>query len=187
MKYLFSILMTLLFLTAFCQDTIPKPSLPPGRFIGTIKSVHDGDTYGFTRDDGTKDRIRLAWVDCPELFSPPYVLKAQPFGVQTGNYVRELIGGKRLLVDSLSTDIYGRQISLVYVPMTDSTFLNLSALLVQNGYAWVVKKGTPPDAYLTLRQAQKTARDSKLGLWALPGRKYTPAWWRKNHGKKVEQ
>lgn len=165
-----------------------EPSLPPGRFIGTIKSVHDGDTYGFTRRDGTRDRIRLGWVDCPELFSPPYVLKAQPFGVQTGNYVRDLIGGKTVLIDSLSTDEYGRQVSLVYIPVNDTTFVSLSPLLVQNGYAWVVKKYIKdPELYAVLKQAQKTARDSKLGLWALPGRKYTPAWWRKNHGKKVEQ
>lgn len=174
--------------TAFSQDTLPpKPTLPPGRFIGTIKSVHDGDTYGFTRQDGQKDRIRLGWVDCPELFSPPYVLLAQPFGIQTGNYVRNLIGGKQLLIDSLSTDMYGRQVSLVYIPINDTTFVNLSSILVQEGYAWVLKKGTPPDAYILLRQAQKNAQSSKLGLWGLPGRKVTPAFWRKNHGSKFKQ
>lgn len=133
-----------------------------------VLAVHDGDSFRVQYEDGTKEWVRLEGVDCPEVISN-HISKNQAFGLQAATFVRDWIKGDTLLVDSLTTDLYGR--TIVSALTKDS--VNISEYLVTNGYAWYLDKN-----YRTL---QEQAKDSKLGLWGLPGRKLRPATFRQNN------
>lgn len=137
----------------------------------TVMAVHDGDSYNVKFEDGSKEWIRLYGVDCPEVISN-HITKNQPYGVQTGDHVRSLLKGKQVTIDTLKRDPYDRLVSKVL--LNDST--DLSTYLVRNGYAWSLVK-----AY---DQIQKNAKQSKIGLWGLSGRKLKPATFRKKNWRK---
>lgn len=57
---------------------------------GTGVGVHDGDTLVVEWEDGSKDKIRLFGVDCPET-EVKGRWETQPYGRKASTFVRELL------------------------------------------------------------------------------------------------
>ncbi|GAG64351.1 unnamed protein product, partial [marine sediment metagenome] len=123
-----------------------------------VVRVIDGDTIEI--EGGEK--VRYLGIDTPETKHPQKPV--QYYGKEASNKNKELVGGKkiRLESDAQDKDKYGRL--LRYVFLEDGTFVNLE--LVKRGYA---KAYTMPpnvkykDEFI---KAQRIARKNNLGLWA---------------------
>lgn len=121
-----------------------------------VVDVYDGDT--FTLDTG--DRIRLRWVNTPEL--KPYEEKADEARALTAG----LLMGKEVTLSygPNTRDGYGRLIASVKVGDQD-----LALALVEKGLGHIF--AIPPvDEDLTdLVKAQGEARKAGLGIWSVDG------------------
>ena len=166
------ILITLLFpFTLFSQDTV------------LIKAVHDGDSYKIQWKTGEIEWVRLWGVDCPEVISN-HITQNQPYGVQAGNFVRNWLKGQSVVIDTTSSqdDPFERRVvkikldSALYprISIVPGEYINdLSTFLVVTGNAWWLDP--------SLKDYQTMAKETKIGLWGLPGRKLRPETWRKRN------
>ena len=107
MQKLIFVAFLLLWETSYSQDTLSfrdKSIIVASTATNaTVMAVHDGDSYKVKMDNGETKWIRLWGVDCPEVISN-HINKNQPYGVQSVNTIRQLIKGKRVIVDSVTTD-----------------------------------------------------------------------------------
>lgn len=114
--------------------------------------VFDGDTVEL----GNGERVRLLGMNTPE--------RGQPYANVATDALRELVAGAevRLEKDITDRDIYGRLLRYVWV---GDILLNLE--MVKRGYA--NSYTVPPDVkhQEEILQAERGARESRLGLWAL--------------------
>ena len=106
--------------------------------------------------------------------SPEY---KQAFGLQAKKQLQTLISRRKLTIENMDTDRYGRTVALVQT--TDGTDVNEE--MVRTGMAWVYDQYCRrEDVCARLRQAENEARSAKRGLWAEENP--TPPWlWRKEH------
>ena len=112
--------------------------------------------------------VRLGEIDAPE--------KDQPHADAARAALRELILDRELELRVLEKDRYGRTVARAYV---QSRRLDVNALLVSQGHAWVYRRHLRDAALLDLERA---AREAQRGLWALPETQRAPPWtWRKAH------
>lgn len=142
-----------------------------------VLAVHDGDSYK-VRFDSTNEIVwvRLYGIDCPEVVSN-HITNSQPYGRETGDFVRNLIKGKPVQVDSLGEDVYGRMVAKVTFNGTD-----LTQFLLTYGYGWYLQNSKLSSEEISkLKSLQEFAKNTKQGLWALPGRKLRPSTWRSRH------
>jgi len=148
-----------------------------------VRAVHDGDSYKIQWKSGEIEWVRLWGIDCPEVMSN-HIKRNQPYGVQTGNFVRSVLKGQSIVIDTsvVQDDPFLRRVvkvkldSALYsrIDSVPGEYVNdLSTYLVLNGYAWWVDR--------TLQDDMELAKDSKIGLWSLSGRKLRPATWRKKN------
>jgi micrococcal nuclease len=117
-----------------------------------VVSVYDGDTL--TLD--TRDKVRLRWVNTPELRPP------EEYGAEARDLVSSLVLQKRVsLLTSGGRDGYGRLLSGVVVDGK-----NLSVALLEAGLAHVFI--IPPDNtdLKPLFSAQSRARAARRGIWS---------------------
>lgn len=121
-----------------------------------VVDVYDGDT--FTLDTG--DRVRLQWVNTPEL--KPYEPKSEEARALTASIVM----GKEvdLSYGPTTRDGYGRLIASVKVGDQD-----LALALVEKGLGHVFAIPPVHTDLGVLVAAQGEARDSQLGIWAVEG------------------
>ncbi|MDP3733546.1 MAG: thermonuclease family protein [Candidatus Daviesbacteria bacterium] len=126
-----------------------------------VTKVIDGDTIDI---EGGK-RVRLLGVDTPETKDPRKPV--QCFGKEASNKTRELLEGKRVILekDITDQDKYGRLLRFVYLPLEDGTMLFANDYLIREGYGQVLT--IPPDVKFAEQflEAQKQARIEKKGLW----------------------
>jgi endonuclease YncB( thermonuclease family) len=140
----------------------------------TVTKVLDGDTFHCIPDqiiagvrihkDGSIS-VRLYGIDAPE--------KDQPYGIEAGNSLKELVKEKIVKLDIKDIDRYGRAVALVYVGS-----LNVNLEQVKRGLAWAYLEYLGSPYISEYYSAEKEARSKGLGLWnqANP----TPPWeWRK--------
>jgi endonuclease YncB( thermonuclease family) len=122
------------------------------RIIGTVTSVHDGDTITVLGES-----IRLASIDAPEL--------DQAYGPSSRAHLTAMVLGQTVTVTYEQKDRYDRVLGTVFKP--DCSQVNLNQ--VASGAAWYY------EAYqceIEIRQrqayaaAQTAARTAKKGLWA---------------------
>lgn len=92
-----------------------------------IHKFVDGDTFWVKMDAGKTEKIRLIGVDTPEV-KWEGLTEDQPGGKEASEYVKNLLKGKKVLLeyDVQKYDRYGR--TLAYVYLEDSTFLNAHLL-----------------------------------------------------------
>lgn len=97
-----------------------------------IHKFVDGDTFWVKMENGKTEKIRLIGVDTPEVRWEG-LTEEQPGGKEASEYVKNLLKGKKVLLeyDVQKRDPYGR--TLAYVYLEDSTFLN--AHLLEMGLA----------------------------------------------------
>jgi endonuclease YncB( thermonuclease family) len=102
------------------------PLEPGGKVVrDTVVKVYDGDTVTLRR----MGSVRLIGADTPE--------KAQPGGVDAGNFTRETLLGKNVEVEVCSRqphDRYGRWLAFVYYREGNNRVL-FNSELVRQGYA----------------------------------------------------
>lgn len=117
---------------------------------GTLLYVSDGDSFRMVLEDGTKLRIRIADIDCPE--------KTQAYGLEAKEFVINQIRDKEIFISIKSTDRYGRMVARVCYEGKD-----LAKELLKSGYAWHYTEHSDDEK---LRKLEMKARKKKLGLWA---------------------
>ncbi len=118
-----------------------------------VKRVIDGDTVELDKGQ----IVRLVGVNAPE--------NDQPFDDETTDFVKKLVEGKKIKLeyDAYKSDRFGR--ILAYVIIDNK---NLSVELVKKGLAKVViyEKRKPLIYQQQLLDAEKEAKDKKLGIWS---------------------
>jgi endonuclease YncB( thermonuclease family) len=133
----------------------PAPSTPIPE-SGKVVKVYDGDTITLA----TGDKVRLRWVNTPEL------RPLQPFATEARDSAAALLMGKEVELvygPGGKRDGYGRLVAGIQTEESD-----LSIHLLERGLAHVFI--IPPDDLDPgkLLAAQKSAKDAKLGIWSLP-------------------
>lgn len=145
---------------AFAGNPTPSPTdlIEGHTYLVTIdpNTIHDADTIWVTRSDGTSCKVRLAWIDAPELL--------QPHGDDALHFVQGFLAAApryRLYVVS-SREYYGRVLGTLRANYEGSPNLNTS--LVRQGWAWSWPAAKRPD----LNKLESQAKAAKLGLWSSP-------------------
>lgn len=139
-------LVLLLASAAFGQEAVIR-----GRCVG----VHDGDSIMLLTSSNAQLKIRIAFLDAPEL--------GQAFGNTAKRAMSALVFGKEIVVYPYTIDRYGRTVAVVY---TDGMDAGLE--LLRQGLAWVYVRYLPEasaDIQATYQQAEADARAQLRGLW----------------------
>lgn len=114
-----------------------------------IVRVWDADTYSLLRD-GKITVARITNIDAPEL--------KQNFGGEAKLLTSKLLLGKMVMIDSLGTDKYKRE--LVSIRIEGKT---VDSILLANGWAWLYLKYCN-DAILA--NLQRMAINDRKELWS---------------------
>lgn len=132
--------------------------------------VNDGDTFeadlnGNGRLDLPRERVRLLYVDTPEL-SASHKGKDLRFGLPARAFLADKL--KRppitLLIDHLRPqDNYGRTLALVHAGKT-----NLNLQLIRLGHSYFDTRFAFPAAYPRFAEAEAAAFRERLGIWSHP-------------------
>ncbi|MBW2724921.1 MAG: thermonuclease family protein [Deltaproteobacteria bacterium] len=133
------------------------------KLTGTIIRAIDGDTLELLAADNEPVMIRLAQIDAPE--------KSQPYGDRATKALAALILGKRVRVEVVTLDRYGRTVGEVYAGDT-----HINAEMVRRGHAWAYTRYVETLAIIEL---EDEARRHERGLWQLPLAERDAPWvWR---------
>jgi len=126
-------------------------------YHATVKNVHDGDTIRVTDGHGREIRIRMAYIDAPEI--------NQAYGTRSRDNLIDKADGKKVKVRVFEKDRYKREVAQVSVGTTD---LNLMQL--RDGAAWhydsYAQKQKSKTAYADYAAGQKQAKQKRKGLWS---------------------
>lgn len=121
--------------------------------------VIDGDSFHGQRADGNIVKYRIFGIDCPE--------RDQPYGDSATTYLSSRILNRVILVDSISSDPYGRTVCKAYEKATSKKNRfrkDLAIQLLERGYAWWSKRYAPNESgYMT---AEANAKRANKGLWS---------------------
>ena len=119
-----------------------------------VTKVFDGDTIEIE----TGEKMRLLGINTPE--------QGEYYYQEAKDRLAKLVEGKQVNFESgpEDKDRYGRLLRYVFL---DGAFVNLQ--LVREGYAVVYITGPEERYYLEFKEAEKEAKENKLGLWAASG------------------
>lgn len=136
---------------------------------GEAVKVLDGDTVQ-VRKGREIVKVRLYGVDCPE--------SRQSFGRQAAEFTEKQVLGKKVKVERVDTDRYGRVVGLI---SAGGKLLNRE--LVRAGYAWTYEAYCRKQPLcIELRELEERARKRKAGLWQ--EKRPLPPWeWRKRSSR----
>lgn len=136
-----------------------EKELAPQGTVVTVQRAIEGDTFRISPAIKGKNEVKLIGIDAPEVGT-------QPFGDAAVTQANSLVGGRRVALgfDNKKTDDSGR--ILVYVRLPGGNLLN--EFMVLAGYAQV--NVSPPNVRYEkeLKDAQRQARNTQTGIWALP-------------------
>jgi len=122
------------------------------QFDGKVSKVIDGDTI-WVENDNSNIKIRLSYIDAPEL--------QQDYGIESRDFLSNLVLGKNVEIHSYRRDRYKRVIGEVYIHNNnESIFIN--AKLLKSGHAWVYKRYRKNPYLMNL---EKYAKINKNGIW----------------------
>lgn len=139
------------------------PTLADERdFTGTVRKIFDGDSFLVRPARGRDVDVRLQDIDAPE--------KDQPHGDTARAALIKLIGDRRVFVDVIEVDRYGRKVVRVF---REPDRLEVAKALVRDGHAWVYRRTVHDRSLIQLEEA---ARAGNRGIWALPPGKRVPPW-----------
>ncbi len=139
-----------------------------GRVEGVVTRVADGDTLTLqTGESPSGLKVRLYGIDAPE--------KDQVFGRESGEWLRDAVLYRRVVVEPQDRDRYGRLVGRVYV---DGREINLES--VRSGMAWYYEAYAKGDG--AFARAQEEARRAGRGLWR--DRSPVPPWEHRSAGRR---
>jgi endonuclease YncB( thermonuclease family) len=127
-------------------------------FNGDVIRILDGDTVEVLDAEKKTHRVRMANIDAPE--------RKQAFGEVSRQALATMAYRQKVEVLDQGGDPYGRRIGVLTV-----NGRNLNAAMVAQGMAWVYTRYNTDKALPAL---EKTARATKVGLWA--DQNPTPPW-----------
>lgn len=119
--------------------------------------VLDGDTV-ILQNKKRKIRVRFANIDAPE--KSQRALSGEPVGLWSKEFLKTLILHKSVQFQSISTDMYGREIGII-----SFKGININLKMVREGHAVYYQYKTT-NYY---RSAQYQARIKRIGLWKTKG------------------
>ncbi len=132
--------------------------------LARVERIVDGDTIVVSFDPvtglGTKEKLRLIGVDTPETVDPRKPV--QFYGAEASRFVTDSLLGTtvRLAFEPTMRDYFGRL--LAYVFLEDGTCFNLAIIAEGYGFAYTKYPFMFMDDF---RKAERSARESKRGLW----------------------
>lgn len=128
-----------------------------------VVKVIDGDTVQININ-GRIETLRLIGIDAPEAGDPRSLVSC--FGNEATNKAKEILTGKSVQLESDPTqgerDKYNRL--LRYIFLADGT--NFNKLMISQGFAHEYTYRVPYKYQLEFKEAERQAREKKLGLWA---------------------
>ena len=132
-------------------------------YKGKVIKVVDGDTIHVLSDKGSKNKIRVLYIDAPEI--------TQTHGIKSKEFLEEIILGKVININVVEKegkggiDYYKRQLAEIYLYFDDKKPVFVNAKMIKSGNAWVYKRNRNNNYLLSL---ENHARTNKLGLWSSP-------------------
>ena len=143
-------------------DLVAEATASTTQMYPIIKVV-DGDTLDILMD-GKKVRLRLIGLDTPEIVDPRKPV--QCFARQASDKAKEILTGQSVRLETDPSqdtyDKYGRL--LAYIFLLDGT--NFNKLMIAKGYGHEYTYDLPYKYQTEFKAAEKSARESKKGLWA---------------------
>lgn len=127
------------------------------QYSGRIVKISDGDTVQIQDSHGQKHRVRLAFIDAPEM--------KQATGKESFQNLQNMLNRQKTVqVQVTDIDQYKRQVAIVWQANVDINVMQLA-----QGLAWhydsIAKKQQEPDAYRYYQCLHQEAKKQRLGLW----------------------
>jgi endonuclease YncB( thermonuclease family) len=122
---------------------------------GRVVAVTDGDTIKTLTAENQLLRVRVAWIDAPEM--------GQASGRRAKQFMSALVFGKEVELRPHVIDRYGGTVAMVFVDGRD-----VGLELIKNGLAWAYGYYLPeasPEIQAQYTATETAARVSRLGLW----------------------
>lgn len=147
-----SVIAALVMTTSALRSADQEACVPrvESEFKGKAIGITDGDTIRVLTEDHRAVSVRLEGIDAPE--------KGQEHGAKATAALKDLVGGREILIKKTGEDRYKRTLAYVYV-----VGLEVNQQLVEDGWAWHFTKYNCEERYAT---AEAEARKLKRGLWA---------------------
>ena len=131
-----------------------------------VVGISDGDTIKVLSAAKQQIKCRLHGIDAPE--------SRQSYGMASKISLSDMVFGKEVKVEVLDQDKYGRSVCRIFLNGVD-----VNKVQLQRGFAWHYRRYSDDASYA---QAERTARQQHLGLWAEPN---PNAPWIFRHDKKT--
>jgi len=134
----------------------------------TVIKVSDGDSITAETKEGTKLKIRLYGIDAPEIeirnkVNGEIVKHGQPFGRESRKHLASQVLNKNVRLEILAIDRYRREVAIVWLGD-----LNVNLEMIKVGMAEAYTEYLKDEPYRTqFLQAEKQAKNSKIGIWSL--------------------
>lgn len=137
---------------------------------GKVAQVKDGDTVVIEPlEGGHFFTCRLYGIDAPEIahHSKP----GQPYGEEAKTELKRLVLGQVVYVETTGVKTYNREVCILRIKITQPTYpplsydININLEMVRRGYAWAYKKYLKRPYISEYIEAEKEAREKRLGLW----------------------
>lgn len=148
------------------SEVIPTKTTTPTEIkseLVLVSKIIDGDTL-VVKIDNNEEIVRLIGVDTPEIKDPRKTV--QCFGKEASQKAKSLMENKKVRLESDGSqsdrDIYGRLLRYVY--LEDGTLINKK--LIEDGFGFEYTYKIPYKYQVEFKEAQKTAENKKMGLWA---------------------
>jgi len=117
-----------------------------------VVGISDGDTVKVLSPDRQQIKCRLHGIDAPE--------SQQAYGQVSKRSLSDMVFGKNVKVEIVDQDQYGRSVCRIILNGVD-----VNKVQLQRGLAWHYSRYSKDASYA---QAERTARQQRLGLWADP-------------------
>lgn len=146
-------------------------------YFARVERVSDGDSLTLRDNYGAKRKVRMAYIDAPEL--------RQKGGQAARKNLAALVDGRQVEVVRFSRDQYGRDVVKIMLYGED---INLRQ--IRDGMAWhyrsIARREQSAEDFGRYRAAEDDARARRAGLWQ--ARRPQPPWqWRRQEREKGRQ
>jgi endonuclease YncB( thermonuclease family) len=125
---------------------------------GFVTQVFDGDTLTLEKRDGTKLRVRLYGIDAPEIRHDRK--SRQPFSEEARWALAEKVLRKSVILTVLERDKDKRMVGIITLGKR-----SINEEMVREGWAWAYRKDLRGPYVGEFIDAERVAREKKLGLW----------------------
>lgn len=145
--------------------TLAQAKEPIRTIEGIVSKVSDGDTINVQDNLGTKVKVRLYGIDAPETEKSNkrtgHVSKpGQPYGEEAWKALEGKVYRKRVKLEVMDIDRYGRLVSLVWLDRQ-----NINKEMVAEGRAWAYRDYLDTPYASEFIGLEERARTRRTGLW----------------------